>query len=137
MELTKKQSEILINSLKDVIIAICGNSVTTQRPPDKDFPAILYAEVAKYARSGRINPDLREHLIAREVFFQPSFPLGALPQDIIKALGEAFPERPSSDLIEKTKSSFSAGKAFSREHTAAYLRAKKNLRPEHMMTPLF
>ena len=99
MDLTKKQSEVLINSFKDVIIAICGNSVTTQHLPDKDFPAVLYAEVAKYARSGRINPDLREYLIAREAFFQPSFPLGALPLEVIKALGDAFPERPSADLF--------------------------------------
>ena len=50
-----KQRSAHISQLIDAFIAIGGNQVVIQSPPDKDFEKLLYQKVVEYASSRRFN----------------------------------------------------------------------------------
>jgi|APCry1669189567_1035234.scaffolds.fasta_scaffold65409_1 hypothetical protein len=127
-QLLTSQTKLLVKCLVACVVATAGNVTTAEKPPDKDFSIILYGKAVEYANSERINVDCGSELMKRADFFQPHFPLGAIPQDILDQVKAELPAEKTMENVKAVFNLFQRIKTFAREHAAGYLRDKKKVR---------
>ena len=89
-QLLTSQTKLLVKCLVACVVATAGNSTTADKSPDKDFAIILYAKAVEYAKTDRINIDYGPELLKRADFFQPHFPLGAIPRNVLDQVKAEF-----------------------------------------------
>ena len=127
-QLLSSQSKLLVKCLVACIVATAGNSVTAEKGPDRDFAVLLYAAAVRYAKTDRINVDFGSELMKRAEFFQPHFPLGPVPANILDLLKAEFPEESDAATVKFIFNLFQRIKTFGREHAAGYIKDKKTVR---------
>ena len=124
---SKRRQSAFIEQMVTVVQTIGGNTVT-EGAPTKEAGLRSYLEASSFARSGRVNIELKDEMEKREQLLPSHFTIAVLDEDSMDELKKPFSTTsPTETEATKNWAAFKSVQNFCREWGAKYEKERKEL----------